>query len=271
MDSSKENSQNNENLMNLSQKSFGHKKLSDKQKHDRFCQWLAGFIDGNGCFLVSKQGYTSLEITVHGKDQALLHQIQDKFGGSVKTRAAQKAVRYRLYNMRGIKVLCEHVNGYICHPVRLDQFQKVCNVLGVFVQTPNMETYTHMHGWFAGMFDADGTVTQNTAKKYPQLTMSVCQKYKEIPSMFVNAFGVGSLFYDKSQNGYWQWSISKKADLLFLVKYFQHFPRRSSRRQKLFQIPKICDLMDKKAHLDCCESLILKKQWKHVVFKWKNI
>lgn len=68
MDSSKENSQNNENLMNLSQKSFGHKKLSDKQKHDRFCQWLAGFIDGNGCFLVSKQGYTSLEITVHGKD-----------------------------------------------------------------------------------------------------------------------------------------------------------------------------------------------------------
>jgi hypothetical protein len=28
-----------------------------------FCEWLAGLIDGDGSLLVSKQGYTSLEIT----------------------------------------------------------------------------------------------------------------------------------------------------------------------------------------------------------------
>jgi hypothetical protein len=30
----------------------------------KFKQWLAGLIDGNGCFLLSKKGYASLEITM---------------------------------------------------------------------------------------------------------------------------------------------------------------------------------------------------------------
>ena len=31
-------------------------------------QWLAGLIDGDGCLLISKLGYTSCEITIDLKD-----------------------------------------------------------------------------------------------------------------------------------------------------------------------------------------------------------
>lgn len=41
-----------------------------KSDSDRiFKEWLAGLIDGDGCFLLSKKGYASLEITVETRDK----------------------------------------------------------------------------------------------------------------------------------------------------------------------------------------------------------
>ncbi len=56
--------------------------LSNKDDHIKFNQWLAGLIDGDGYLRVSKQGYTSCEITVGLEDEKMLIQIQNKFGGS---------------------------------------------------------------------------------------------------------------------------------------------------------------------------------------------
>jgi hypothetical protein len=42
----------------------------------RFIEWLAGLIDGDGCFLLSKKGYASLEIIMDIRDQHCLYQIK---------------------------------------------------------------------------------------------------------------------------------------------------------------------------------------------------
>jgi len=55
-----------------------------------FNQWLAGLIDGDGCFQLSKKGYASLEITVETRDKHCLYQIKHKFGGSIKLRPGIK-------------------------------------------------------------------------------------------------------------------------------------------------------------------------------------
>jgi hypothetical protein len=49
-----------------------------------FKEWLAGLIDGDGCFLLSKKGYASLEITMDLRDEHALAIIKQKYGGSVK-------------------------------------------------------------------------------------------------------------------------------------------------------------------------------------------
>lgn len=49
-----------------------------------WCQWLAGLIDGDGCFLLSKAGYGSFEITMGLKDEHCLNQIKQRYGGSLK-------------------------------------------------------------------------------------------------------------------------------------------------------------------------------------------
>jgi hypothetical protein len=58
-----------------------------------FCEWLSGLIDGDGCLLVCRQGYTSCEITMGIADFPCLKYIQEKLGGSIKRRSGANAYR----------------------------------------------------------------------------------------------------------------------------------------------------------------------------------
>ena len=244
---------------------FGNKKLSREEKDKRFSQWQAGFIDGDGCFIVSKRGYTSLEITTSSKDEEMLIKIKNKYGGSVKARAGSKRIRYRQHNKEGMKKLVYDVNGYIRHPVRQRQFRKVMRALSMDQQKP--DKLNQKHGWFAGMFDADGTVT---LKETGQITISVTRKYKEIPLFFKEYLSIGNIYFDKSQNGYWTWAISSENDIMQIVEYFKHFPVYSYRRKKQFLIPHIYDLKKEKAHRNTCPSSVSKKNWAKILSKWKS-
>jgi hypothetical protein len=53
-------------------------------------QWLAGLIDGDGCFYINKTTFQiSFEITV-ASDQHLLQEVQQMVGGILKPRAGSK-------------------------------------------------------------------------------------------------------------------------------------------------------------------------------------
>lgn len=54
--------------------------LSNNDKDLNFKQWLAGLIDGDGCFLLSKKGYASLEITMDIRDERALQAVKNVYG-----------------------------------------------------------------------------------------------------------------------------------------------------------------------------------------------
>lgn len=60
------------------------KKESTYSNDLAFNQWLAGLIDGDGYFILTKKGYNSCEITIDSRDKKVLYLIQHKYGGSVK-------------------------------------------------------------------------------------------------------------------------------------------------------------------------------------------
>lgn len=113
-----------------------------------FKQWFAGVIDGDGCFLVSKKGYPSLEITIGLEDLYLLHFIQNKIGeGSIKLRSGSKSYRYRVHNIKGIIHVIHLVNGYIQHNIRKSQLHRVCSILDIPIKdTVYLTKDSH---WFA--------------------------------------------------------------------------------------------------------------------------
>ena len=238
----------------------------------KFNQWLAGLIDGDGCLLVSKQGYTSCEITVGLEDEKMLRIIQNKLGGNIKPRSGVKALRYRLQNKEGMINLINRINGNIRNSKRLPQLHKVCTVLNIDIINPIPLTINN--AWFSGFFDADGTINyyyrdiNNKSKIRPQLTISVTNKYLIDVEEYKNIFG-GNIYYDKAQNGYYKWCINNEEFHTIYYNYNKNNPSKSFKGNRLFLIKEFYSLYNIKAFRKADDSLIF-KSWLLFDKKWNK-
>ena len=90
-------------------------------------------IDGAGCFLLSKKGYSSLEITMDVIDAYCLSRIKTNYGGSIKLRVGNNSIRYRLHHKAGLLKLLNDVNGRLRNSNKLLQFSKLCAHYAIFM------------------------------------------------------------------------------------------------------------------------------------------
>lgn len=109
--------------------------------NEKFLEWLAGIIDGDGCFLVSKKGYCSLEIVTQLRDKKMLYLIKQQFGGSVKLVSGNNHLRYRLHHKKGLLNLINNINGLIRNPIRILQLGRICEIYGIELKDPKPLTY----------------------------------------------------------------------------------------------------------------------------------
>lgn len=240
---------------------------SFSSKEIYFNQWLAGVIDGDGSLQVSKAGYTSCEITVALADERLLRIIQNKLGGSIKPRAGVKAIRWRLHNKSGMVDLVNRINGYIRHTSRLVQLNRVCTVLNMPIL--NSDSLHNKHGWFAGFFDADGTVGYYyKGNNQPQLTISVTNKLYVDVAPFMTHFG-GAIYFDKAQNGYYKWSVQSEENTALFTQYVKICIPKSIKSNRLFLIKEYYSLVKLKAYR-ASENTTLNKAWNNFNRKWNN-
>lgn len=239
-------------------------KLSNSDGDFKFKQWLAGLIDGDGCFSYSKKGYASLEITMDIRDERALQVVKNVYGGSIKLRSNAKALRYRLHHKEGLINLINDVNGEIRNPYRLVQLNKVCLKYGILLIYPQKLMYEN--GWFSGFFDADGSVTLN--KSNWQLSLTATQKTSELLTPLVDLYG-GSVYIDNGSSQSFKWYITKKEDVLKLIEYFKEHPSRSAKNKRLHLIPQYYELKGMKAHKAEAETS-LAKSWNIFFNKWLN-
>ena len=247
------------NLIN----SFIKKEILD----NKFNQWLAGLIDGDGYFGIAKDKYSSLEITVHLNDEKILKQIQNKFGGSIKVRSGVNAIRYRLSNKLGIIKLVNAVNGNIRNTKRLVQFNKVCILLNIKFINPIKLTINN--SWFSGFIDSDGTINYSIKNGYPQINISVTNKYLQDIEHFKNLFNLGNNYFDKSQNGYNKWSIQSEKDIMYFINnYFNNNPLKSTKYNKIILIKEFFKLKHLKAYNS--NNKLLYNSWLKFENKWNK-
>lgn len=232
----------------------------------KFNQWLSGLIDGDGCFGITQNKYPNCEIIVSLNDEKMLNQIKQRFGGSIKLRSNVKALRYRLHNKQGMIKLINAVNGNIRNSKRLPQLFKVCSLLNIKPLNPIKLDYNN--AWFIGFFDADGTITYSFKENNPQLTISVTNKYLHDVIDYKLIFG-GNIYFDKSQNGYYKWSIQSQNDILnWINNYVKLYPSRSYKFKKLMLVKQYYYLINLKAYKQNKSSLQY-KAWLLFESKWK--
>ena len=231
----------------------------------KFNEWLAGIIDGNGSFLVSKKGiYSSCEITMNINDYHTLMIIKNMLGGSIKLRSGVKAYRYRLNSKEGMICLINKVNGNIRNNKKIPTFIKICNILNI-TYIPALPL-TKANAWFSGFFDAKGRIIAKFDSSSPTIIISVSNKFRVDLEPFI-LFN-GNIFYSKSISGHYLWTISKKSDILNMLTYFKTYPLRSHKLAKLLLIIPFYSLKGVNAHKQLVNSPLYNR-WHALKSKWK--
>ena len=225
---------------------------------------MAGIIDGDGCFLVSKKGYCSLEIVTQLRDKKILYLIKQKFGGSVKLISGNNHLRYRLHHKVGLLKLINKINGLIRNPIRILQLGRICEIYGVVLKDPKPLTYNS--GWLAGFIDTDGSVYFNEASG--QLFITAVQKNRFILEALVELYG-GTIYPMVKQEAF-KWTCYKKKEVLSLVNdYFKVNPCRSEKMMRISMVNDFYKLRNLHAHSATVNS-DLGKAWKYYMIKWNS-
>lgn len=239
--------------------------LPKKDNDERFFEWLAGFVDGTGCFLLSKKGYASLEIVTQLRDKKCLYLIKQRLGGSVKLCSGNNYLRYRLHHKKGLLNLIEKINGLLQNPIRILQFGKICEKYNIELKEPKSLTY--FNGWFSGFFDSDGSIYLNDASG--QLFITASQKNRFILEPLVKLYG--GTIYPMVKQGAFKWTCYKKKEVLSLIKnYFKINPCRSEKMIRINMVDKFYELRKLHAH-NSSDKSVLGKVWKHYLIKWNSL
>ena len=218
-----------------------------------------------GCFQLSKKGFASLEIVLELRDKHCLYQIKHKYGGSVKLRAGDNHLRYRLHHKAGLLNLINSVNGLIRNPVRILQLGKICDKYGINLMDPKPLTYNN--GWFAGFFDSDGSIYMSESSG--QLFITVSQQNRFLLDALVELYG-GNI-YVMAKVGAFKWTCYRKNEILSLVKnYFKVNPSRSEKRVRLNMANKFYELRGQHAH-SATPNSVLGKVWQNYTIKWNQV
>ena len=237
--------------------------LDNNFKEKKFNEWLAGLIDGDGCFQLSKKGYACLDITMGIRDKSCLYGVKQRFGGSIKIKSDINWLRYRLHHKEGILLVINAVNGLIRNPNRIIQLGNLCEKYSITLKYP--EPLTFDNGWLSGFFDSDGSIYLNLLSS--QVLITATQKNKFLLDNLVSLYG--GTIHPMVKQGAFKWTVFRKDEISKLLTYFEINPSRSAKHKRLKLLIKYYELRKLKAHLASSNSL-LGKIWKNFIKKWEN-
>lgn len=186
-------------------------------------------------------------------DKHCLYQIKQKFGGSVKLRSGINWLRLRIHHKKGLLDLINAVNGEIRNPIRLLQFNKLCEFYNIPLIQPNPLTLNN--GWFSGFFDSKATVELFKDSK-TSMSLEIKHANKYLLNPLIELYG-GEITIFKQE---FIWTADKTSDINQLLEYFRLCPSRSSKHVSLKYNKKFTELKSLKAHKAGPNS-ILGKTW----------
>jgi hypothetical protein len=234
----------------------------DLQNPLKFHQWLAGLIDADGSFLLTKKGYASLEITMDIRDKKALFLIKQLYGGSVKLRSGSLSKRYRMHHKEGILRMIHDLNGHIRNPIRILQFSKLCEKYSI--QLKYSQPLTYYNHWFAGFFDGDGSIYMSP----DNIIISASNNMKPLLDELQLLYG-GTINITHSSGRSFKWTLQNKQEILDLFNYFKICPCYSAKMFRILKIPSYFELRKLKAH-SATPLSINGQLWARFINKWNQ-
>ena len=267
-----------------------------EKKVERFYQWLAGFIDGDGYFYIDSKNHPHFEVTTNLDDIHVLQQIKQYFPGSLKIRSGVNAIRLRISKKEVLEHLVFVMNGRLQYVKRRQQLQKLCKFFNIACKDP--ESLTIDNAYLAGLIDSDGTLTISVSKTtaplsiekgiqgkihrlqysrgYHQMKCRISSIDNNLMNLLVDSYGFGKVYSQnlnekrRNPNIIYHWTCQSLEDIQLLLNYTQNCSLRSIKRQRFFLIPRYLYLKANNYHLSQ-DKEIGHKIWSLFCKKWFDL
>jgi hypothetical protein len=149
----------------------------------------------------------------------------------------------------GLEYLLAKVGGHIHDSVRRPQLLQQMRHYPLAVSEAQLRRGPHS-AWFAGFFDADGTVVlTQEANEQIAVTISITNNKAGNLKLLQKRFG-GSLraITPKTAQVHYRWTIRGRAAVLAFAAYAQTTPCRSTKAQRLGMVAKLYSMKDLNLH-----------------------
>lgn len=209
--------------------------------------YLAGLIEGDGYF-----GPQRLEIVFHSKDRALASRLRTSIGyGSLYAVQGKQAVKLYIGSRAGLERIHQLCNGKFVAPFKVAQFSR--NSFGIPV-APASGKVDWTTDWFAGFFDADGSLGVDLAPSRThrlglnvRLRARISQKESFLPEALRRAVPRSHVHWS---DGAYRWGVShRQVGIRSLLDYLDHHHLRSGKFLEYRYFRKVFVLMDAQEHL----------------------
>lgn len=232
-----------------------------------YINWLIGFTEGDGSFVINKKNDITFIITQNIKNKYILEDIQSKLGYGKVIKQGKDTYRYVIQNNLECYLIALLFNNNIILPIKLISFNKWLNLLnskinkGKFIKKLNKNNKIDMNilnkivvlkinnkskelllnnSWFSGFTDAEGCFywnikikdnTQNENKLKYKVCFDISQKYLEnkiVLDKLIILFNIGNV-YKHSVPNVWYFRISGLNNCLKILWYFDKYPLKSNK------------------------------------------
>lgn len=234
-----------------------------------FKWWLIGFAEGDGSFILNKDGYLEFKITQSSIDAQILFYIKKNLGfGSVSVQDKKnKTHHFRVRDKKNILKLIQLFNGNILTKYKINQFK-------VWVDGFNKKYKMNIklvecnkkvkldNAWLSGFTDAEGCFSSSvftsskTGKTIVTVRYFISQKDDIEFSKQVATLLDGYIVHIKSYNGYN--TVVNFSKLAKIIKYLDKYSLKTKKLISYRRWLKIHALVKNKKHFTV-EGLIIIK------------
>lgn len=240
-----------------------------KLPDDIFLEWLIGFVEGEGSFILAKRGDLSFVITQSGQDINVLNYIKNNlgFGRVILQSKKQNTYRFVVQDFKSLYLICLLFNGNMIFPTRKARFfsflssfneRLIRKNLSIIIPIYNNIMPSLHDGWLAGITDGEGSFTcsllsNSISFRFRFILTQKWEANKCILDSILNSFSLylvnGSVVRHNAEN-VWELRINGLSNCEGLFTYFDNFPLVSKKKQSYIKWKELHVRLINKEHLN---------------------
>lgn len=195
-----------------------------------FLEWLVGFSEGDGSFIVNSRGTPIFVITQSTFDIQILHYTARCLGFGRVIKQGPTTSRFIVEDVSNLELLVALFNGNIVLPREQIKFhlflQAFCSKTGKIISLITSQIFpTFNDYWFCGMTDAEGCFTCSllgNSKAYRFRFILAQLGYSNIPILIHISTLIGGKIGPHSSEGVYQLVVNGVRNIVRVFSYFDN-------------------------------------------------